>query len=594
MKTSPRIHSFIQGVVLSAALTLAAQASGLEMAIDAAKAGASTILNLKPTFPELEIDPKDPFEALTEMAHSPTVNLPGMGGDGIPFSLRDAIAFSIDNQISIQLSALTIESQKGSLQAAASPFDYYVTSAFSYKDQNHLLNSPKAKTNKRGSVTAANAGVTKLTRPGTAFNLTSDVNKAFSPLNDDPKTVNNGNITFSIDQPLLKGFLNSSPYMQEQAAKYSLFAAYYDDFQTMSQSILDTTNAYWAAVAAQNILEIQEVASRRSVDLADRVNQLIKNDELARSSFYQIQQQESTQKLALIGAADSLYNAVQDLRLTMGDVSVESMCDIMFDLTDDFAIQELNICEFQKQFKQYFEFALKYSFDIQSSTLKQTVAAYNLKGADNDCLPVLNFKGEINDTNFTVKYAKELLSPLWMVRPQENWTLSARLEFPIYNDGAIGAYRQQKAAYSQAMLNTQLLQEQKLQDLRKTLSQQIILALRLKEANQNVEISKTVYDNSLLQFNAGISTLFDLLSYEGSLTSALVDRTGIKQSYMQNIARIRFLTASTFLQGDDLSCIEILDMTTLPEFDLPDSDRPKMSPRMEKFLQRRDKVWKKR
>jgi outer membrane protein TolC len=279
----------------------------------------------------------------------------------------------------------------------------------------------------------------------------------------------------------------------------------------------------------------------------------------------------------------------------MGDVSVTDMRDLMFNLTDDFNIEPLDIPAFEKQFDQYFDYSLFYSYDIQASTLLQTAAGLTLKGADNNCLPQLNLTGTVANTDFTnLNESKKIYSSLEMKQPQAVWTVGVNLNVPLYNDSALGVFEQARANYATAMLNTQLLQQQRLEALRLALSQHINIALSLVEADKNVEISMKVFSNSGKQFQAGLSTLFDLLSYETTLTNSLLNRTSLRVAYMQNIALIRFLTASVFLQGENNNCIQILDITTLPEFNLRISDRPKVSETMENFLQRRNKVWKKR
>ncbi len=578
-----------------------------EMAVWGANANVKLMVKSKAPMPDPEIDPEHPFAVLDKLPNTCTVVNPAMEADGVPFSLSDAIFFALENQISLQLSSLNIEAQKGTLRASRGPFDYVISNAgtpfaFAYINRRHLLQYPK-KTNLSNEDTIAGMGVTKKLRTGAVLTARGTVDKFNTDTLKPPAvpTKNVGSLTFVVQQPLMKGFLNGAQWMAERAAENQLYATYYDDFQAISLAIYNTTNAYWAAVGAQNALEVQMMSIRRITDLASSVNKLIENDLLARSSFYQMSQQESNQQLALLAASRQVFATVQALRLAMGDISVTDMRDIKLNLTDDFAITKIDQDKFQSQFNQYFDYALKFNYNIQASTLRQTVAAYLLKGADNDCLPQLDVVGQLTQQNFqTGNKAKELFSPLDMKKPESDWSLGINFSVPLYNDGALGVYEQRRAAFSQSMLNTQLLTEQVLQNLRIALSDQLNIAARLVEADQNVEIAQKVFHNSEKQFKAGISTLFDLLSYENSLTSAILARTALRTSYMQNIALIRFLTASTFAQGDcgscseDGSCIEILDVTTLPEFDLAVSDRPKGAGKIQEFLQRRRKEWKAR
>lgn len=545
--------------------------------------------------PDPTINPKDPFAITRQLAHTYTVDNPGMGPDGTPFSLAEAICFTIENQIAIGLAQLAIEVQRGSLRAAAGPFDYNITAGARYTDEHNLLQYPR-KTKLHGNNTTANASIVKLTRPGTQFTARANVNKVNSP-SSKPVTKNNANLTLIVQQPLLRGFLNGKPWMAEQAAEFKLYAAYYDDFQAIAQNIYNTTAAYWDAVAAQNALEVQMVGTRRIVEVAAKVNELIKNGQLARTSYNQTAQQQMSQTSALLGAEKRLYGAVQNLRKAMGDVSITDMRDLKLNLTDDVKITPLNIPEFEAQFEQYLDYAMAHSYDIQASTLRQSASALMLKGADNNCLPQLNLVGELTELDFTnAREGKELFSPLHFEKPQTNWIIGVNLSMALYNDGAEGAYESQRATFAQDMLKTQQITQKKVEDLRGALSEQINLWLRLQEAEKSIAMSQQVYNDSFQKFEAGLGTLFDLLSYSNALTRALIERKNLTATYMKNIAMIRLLTASTFLQGEDNSCIEVLDITTLPEFNMFESDLPKVmcTGTRQTFQQTREKVWKER
>lgn len=537
-----------------------------------------------PPLPPPVINNEDPLDFEDQLAHTEDVLTPNMSPQGLPFSLNDAIAFALENQITLQLSELNIDVQKGVVRSAAAPFDYYLQGNAAYIDQRHLQNSFSGlKTNKNGNETLAAFSATKATRPGTSFAITGQVDKVKNPLNK-PVINNIGSLSFLVQQPLLRGFLTGLPWMQEKAAQYELYAVYFDDFQAISQNIFNTTTAYWQAVANQYALEIQEESLRRIVKLSRQIEELIKNSELAAQDILQPQAQEVDLERAILEAWQSLYNSVQNLKLVMGDVSVNDFDDIPLYLTDTFELPPLDPIEFQTQFPQYLKHAITYRFDIQASTLRQIEAAYLVKGANNDRLPSLNVFGQVTTPNFEQNDAgKPVLSPWEMHRPQTNWTIGVNLAFPLYNDGPMGFLEQKQAQYSQAVLNTQLLQEQAITALRTALSNQITLMAQLKEADEAVRLNRQLYDNGVIQLQAGLISLFDLLSFESRLTNALLLRIGFRSQYMQNIALLHFLTSTTFNQGDDNNCIEIHDLASFPKFCI---DKVAHNPKMEKYLQR--------
>lgn len=536
-----------------------------------------------PPFPPAVVNAEDPLDFEDKLPRTPYVLMPGVDPRGEPLSLGDAVSYTLENQIAIQLAQLQIYVQKGILRSAAGPFDYYFQGSATYIDQHNLQIPGFIKSDKRGNETIASLSATTTARIGTEYTLSAQVDKVNNPLNI-PTTDNIGSVTFLVQQPLLNGFLNGINWMQEKAAAYALWASYFDDFQTISQSIYNTTVAYWQAVANQKILAMQEQSLIQIVDLEVKIEELVKAHQLAVEDILQPQQQEVDQILNILSAQETLYASIEELKLTMGDVSITDFEDIPFDLTDDFPMPPLDTLAFQRQFRDYIHYASNYRFDIQASVLRQIQAYYVLKGAANNVLPTLNLVGGVNWQNFEAgEDGKPVLSPLEMHRPQTNWSIGVSLAFPLFDDGPIGIWEQEKAQYNQSVLSTQLLQEQAITALRTALSNQIVIMGQLKEAEESVRLSKLLYDNGVIQIQAGLVSLFDLLSFQSRLTNAYIQRISFQAQYMQNIALLRFLTSTTFEQQADSCCIKISNLNVFPEFR---TDNPKPSPRMEKYLEK--------
>ncbi len=507
-------------------------------------------------------------ELEAELPHTPFIMMPGTDPKGRPFSLNEALVYALENQISLEISQLSINVQAGVLRSAASPFDYNVVGTNTYLFQDDLQRaSVPIKTKLNGNETLATLSATTLTRPGTAFAVSAQVDRLHNPLNS-PATVNNnvGSVSFLVQQPLLRGFLNGVNWMQEKAARMELYARYYDDFHAVSQNIFSTTTAYWEAVAAQKAVGIQEEGLRRLRELTENIKQLIKNSLLARTDIHQPQQKIVKQQISLLEAQQFLFSTIQQLEFVMGDVSVTDFKDEVLYLTDDFPLPPLDVEWFQTQFPYLLEYSIRHRYDIQASTLRQKQIYFLLKGANNDRLPTLNVTGQVTMPNFeTGEAGKPLLSPLEMHQRQTNWSLGINIAMPLYNDGAMGVLQQRKAQYAQAILSTQLLMQQALTILPAALSSQIVLSAQLKEAEQNVRLNRLLFAEGVVKLQAGFISLFDLLSFEENLTTSLLQRNDFRKKYMQNIGQIRFLTATLFWQGENSDCIEVMDITSLPE-----------------------------
>lgn len=525
-----------------------------------------------------------------QLPHTDYVMMPGIAPapQGQPLSLQDAIAYMLKHQIALQISQLNIVVQEGHVRNAAGPFDYYFTAAETYTDERNVLNG-NLNNSGNGNENIIAIAATKTNRVGTTFAAAALADKVNDPYNV-PPTSNNGSISFIITQPLLRGFLNGIDWMNEIAAHYELYATYFDNFQTVSQNLLNVVNSYWAAVAAKKVLEIQEEGVKRLDDLAYKIEQLIDNNELSGDQMHQVEQQIITNEQNLITSEQLLYSSIEQLKLAMGDFSLCDPTDDPYDLTDKFPLPPFDPQEFEKQFEDYIFYSLEHSYNIIASTLRQREAYYFLKGARNETLPALNILGGVTDLDLVIgEDGKPVLSSLRMKKPQTNWTIGVTLAFPLYNDTAIGLYVEKKAEYIQSLLATQLLEQNAIASLRQALAQQITLALQLKESDANVRVSRILYDEGVIKLQSGLLSLFDLLIFESSLTSALVNRATIRMLYMQNIAEIRFLTATMFYQSED-GLIHVLDATTLPAMQMDRSNAPlnrKLSQRAEERARQR-------
>lgn len=525
-----------------------------------------------------------------QLPHTDYVMMPGFvpAPLGEPLSLQDAIAYMLNHQIALQISQLNVVVQEGVVRNAAGPFDYYFSAAETYTSERRVIDD-QLKSPDSGNETVTAFAATKTNRVGTMFAAAVMTDKVNTPFTT-PRTTNDGSISFFITQPLLRGFLNGLNWMNEIGAKYELYAAYFDNFQTVSQNLLNVINNYWAAVAAKKILETQEIGIRRLDDLAYKIEELIDNNELSGDQMHQVEQQIITNEQNLITAEQLLYSAIEQLKLSMGDFSLCDPTDDPYDLTDKFPLPSFDSLTFEKQFEDYIFYSLEHSYNIIASTLRQREAYYFLKGAINETLPTFNILGGVTDLDVTIgEDGKPVLSPLRMKKPQTNWTVGVSLAFPLYNDAEIGLYIEKKAEYIQSQLATRLLEQNAIASMRQALAQQITLALQLKEADANVRVSQILYNEGVIKLEAGLLSLFDLLIFETSLTSALVNRDTIRMLYMQNIAQIRFLTATMFYQSED-GMIHVLDSTTLPEMQIDRSNAPlnrKLSQRAEERARQR-------
>lgn len=484
-------------------------------------------------------------------------------------TLEAAIGITLQQQLEIQISKLNIQAQKGVVQHAAGPFDPVFEGFASHTYMKHLqsvapwFSAFGVKTNLNGYENIADLTARKKMRIGTRFIANAHVDQIKNFLLYPLKT-NIGTISFQVQQPLLRDFWYGKDTTIEDAAKIELYAVYLDNFQTISQKVLETTTLYWEAIAAQRALEFNEEAERRLEKISEDIIKLIKEDQLAKVDIHQPEERLAAQRLRTIISRQTLYSALQNLKWAMGDIDV-CKCDIeTLRLSNHFPMVPLDGQKFQELICGLIESAFHLRFDIQAASVREEEAGILLKGAINESLPELNLFGGVKRSDFRQGHsATPFLGPLDMHHPETDWTIGMNFSIPLYNDAALGDVKFQRARYQQTMLHTQQLMQTTVKDLTEAWKNQFSLASELDQASERVRLNQKLISEERKKLEAGFSTLFVLLDFETRLTDSLVEHVEIHKEYLQNIAQLRFLTGTIF-RPENCDQVSVIDVTTLP------------------------------
>lgn len=494
-------------------------------------------------------------------------------------SLSEALRLTLLNQREVLISNLEVEKGFGFFKETAEPFDPRIAMEIMYDQSRFFQYFPLGlKTNFSQFETTAQLNFHKKSRLGTEFDLSARVdlvhNELLPTLLQTPApTTNVGKITFQMTQPLLKNFLYSVDAMRESSALKSAIAIEYDNLQTISEELLDTINNYWEVVAAKILLAIQRDAEKRLLRLTKDVIALIKEDEIAENDLNQTLEQLANQKVQVALAVQDLTRTIENLKTSMGLTDTaggittlcgESACT--FNVMEEFPPlpeQFKDLCS-----EEYFwtQIAVHNSFNILASEMREDAAEDLVVGAYNETLPEVNVFGGWSKTNFTVNNeANQLLSPLLTGDAQYDSFIGLRISTPFWNDGPIGRYRQREAAQQQTVFQTELLTQELIRDLRTALNAHVNLREALTDALEAVEKAQILVTNENIKLKAGESNIFFVVDFETKLTQRLLDQTILTKQYFQNIATIRFLTATLLGMSPDLRIVQIENVMQYPD-----------------------------
>lgn len=479
-------------------------------------------------------------------------------------SLNEAVRYTLENQKEIQVSILNIKNQAGVLQASAGPFDPVITNDDYYSRAHDTSCLPPCIGFSTNTVNAEST-FKKTTRLGTSFSLNA-LYKRYSSKSAASE------VTFLIDQPLLRNFYNGINRQIEMANKLELEAVQWDTLFFISNKILDTVNRYWDAVAAKESYEALQFSVERLEHVTGDIQRLIEGNELAANDKNQPLATLATIKQQLINAYYTDFSARQLLLLAMGKIE-EERCENFEE-----KIQVIPLLPEVPLAQNLVEFAdplISQAFvmrsDLMASFVRQTESEALVVGARNQALPDLNVFGSYTRHNAHIRAFEAPCnsvdfnaSSLFVCRESE-WRVGVNFSVPLYNSSALGFLKQQEAQFQQNILKTQLLKQNVIVAILDTLKLLSSIENEIIQAQRAVELYNTLYENELKKLASGFGSVFELLNFETNRINSQLSLISLKSSFLQAIVTLKHETGTLLIVNDAEGTIGFQDVTKITE-----------------------------
>lgn len=480
----------------------------------------------------------------------------------LQLSLLETLAATLKQQWNIQVSEYAVEQQKGVVRQNLGPFDPTVNANASYQDR--LPNSDGTPT----QVTNLGTNLTKTwqtagTQLSAAFNANRTI-EIFPHHFYNPDTTSA--LTFTITQPLLQGFIDNNNDRLFKASELELKATSYDKLHTICESLLTTANQYWQLACDHELLNIYRISQSMAQQLVSYTQERVKNKQSALSDLFQPEAELSTRKFQVISQLSQITTDIYTLEIDMG--MLEDPFNNYFLLLDDFPVklselahQSIDVEGFMKKTP----FAQN-RYDIQALQTRVKEYAVLIEGMKNQELPQLNIIGNygINTQQIDQSFAKSMNLTR---KSRTNWEIGINFSIPLYRDSAKGQLQQLIAQKIQ--LDIQVKQAIKTAEnkLKSALNTHNIL-LKSIELTKNAVIEyQNLVKATTMKLKEGLSTQFELIQFQDSLTQAQITYVNTLTSYAQNLVLIKFLSGTLIQEGENDEII-IKKMTEL-EVDQP-------------------------
>jgi outer membrane protein TolC len=483
--------------------------------------------------------------------------------------LMEAVKATLANQPEILLQVEEAEISRGNLKIQAGQFDT-VLSAVGSRDREDVPLSSEERLLEPGvsdvvtETTTFGAGVSRLLRSGIVLNpsvqttLTDQSPSAFDP-------IGTSRVDFLITVPLLRGWgSDAAAAATERAARIDYGSSLLTLRHSISQSVLNTAQAYWNYLAAFMNLDELTKSEARARNIVEDTQELIKGGEVPASEIEQLLASLASKTASRIAAEQSLYQARQNLGLALG-LKYEAFA-VLPPPSD--AFPELNV-RYVDEVRSALDVLVAQSMKLRADymALLQDVdsAKVLMASARNDLKPVLDL--DLNAGYQGLDEGEEFyraFTPLARNVPGASVSVGLRYSFPLENNTARGSYIQRRSIYRQNEIRLYDLARNIRSNVAVALTAVVNTSLELQQSVESAAHYKQAAANERQKFQLGFSTLLDVIDLEDRLTEANLDVVSARQRFAASVAQLRFETGTILAIDQDKHFVDMERLTTVP------------------------------
>ncbi|MCB1009874.1 MAG: TolC family protein [Acidobacteria bacterium] len=364
---------------------------------------------------------------------------------------------------------------------------------------------------------------------------------------------------FEVNIPMLRGRGADAVAAGERAAVKDAEAAGYAVKHTASESVLRTTNAYWALYAAQERIKVLEHSVELESQLVQTTRDLIEGNEMPRVELARALASEANARAQLESGRRELVKARMDLAVAMG-VGIESEANAPLaegpfpDVPAGDSVARLNDPALALG-------AVERRFDLLSATTSGEARQIEARGALLDEKSKLDLGLQISSRAI----GEDSLSNATDSWADPSYRVKLAAEHPFGNNERIGRYRQAVARLDQQTIQTG--------DLGRNIKLNVVLArrslneavARFGQAAEAARLFRETIDAEFEKLKLGSSTLVDAIVTEQQQTQARLALIAAQQEVATLLAQLRFETGTMVEDTDQGFVVEEPNLISLPE-----------------------------
>jgi outer membrane protein TolC len=367
-------------------------------------------------------------------------------------------------------------------------------------------------------------------------------------------------IGFDVDLPLLRGAGRQSVAAQENSSQATLEAATLLVKHSASISVIDTVEAYWDLVAAQERLAVLGKTAARQQQLLDIAKELVEGDQLPRAELSRSEASLASARSQVEGAQRDLVSARLRLAQTIGLVADSAGKTPL--AADRFPAGPESAAFTALDFGALAERAVGARFDVKAARQLISADLFLTEAARNDVRPRLDLSAGLWATANGEKELSEAVDR-WKA---PSYRLGLRFEHAFANNRQLGRLAQAESQQRSSQIESADLERNVRLGVVNSLGALEQALERLSLAKDSARFALQTIEDEVERLKLGESTLLDAILTAQQNTGSQLGLVAAEREVAVLLAQLRFETGSLIgSSGAAGGQVDLARLTTLPE-----------------------------
>jgi len=423
--------------------------------------------------------------------------------DQIRLSLQDCISLALKSNLDINIQRINPQIRDALLTSAKGDFD----PSLSFGPRIYRSNDPSYPESGRGNgqdlAIAFSDPIITGGEYGISFNTSRfDRSSPGASINPSYGT----GLTFSITQPLLKGFgvdVNKSYiYIAKNNKDISISLLKWQLIRTLT----NVQNSYWELFFALENMKVQELALKQAQDLLNINKRFREEGKATPSDVLQAQSAVASREADVITAVDLVKDSEEELKRIINVVQDESQWELPIVLVDTPSFDETEI-----NFRDGIDAAMKNHPEYLQAKLELQNSDIYLKLAKSQRLPTLDLQGSLSLDGYGD--SGDAFSQVGKAE-YNSWTAALALRFPLGGRMSKAGELKSRLEKEQNLLNLTNIEQQITREVRSSIRQLETAKKRIEATASAEEFAKQVLATEEKKYAVGLSTSYQLLQLQ--------------------------------------------------------------------------------